>query len=301
MFKKPFAVQQQNLLSKKDLKGLRAQLADQFPGLDAKVIDELLPEGQVKLLKLDNKGLIYAAGEEAPTFFDPDGRGELYPSLHTLWLHPNMMSELTIHAEVSKFVLNGADLMLPGVIVPANGVVGFGSVTKGQKRCIKCDGNPYPIAVGKMLVNQAQMEKLKGKGLEIVHVFKDTMWDFSGKAIPNAGFSEKVDEITKCSDATYVPGVVGAASSANSIQETPVPSAAAGPAAATDVSPMDASADVGACPSGAANWSQDELLDFCFMQAFQVSLTDEKSLPVEASELYEKHMKPVVPMAQRSM
>merc|ERR1719272_2257748 len=108
-----------------------------------------------------------------------------------------MMPELSIFPPVSKFVLNGADLMLPGVLVPANGVAGFGTVTKGQKRCIKIDGNAYPIAVGKMLVNQTQMEKMKGKGLEVCHVFKDLLWVFSGKAFPNAGFSEKEDEVTR--------------------------------------------------------------------------------------------------------
>merc|ERR1719379_2752392 len=101
-----------------------------------------------------------------------------------------MMPELTIHAPVSKFVLNGADLMLPGVIVPTNGLAGLGAVTKGQKRCIKIEGNPYPIAVGKMLVNQTQMEKLKGKGLEVCHVYKDMLWAHMGKPIPNKGFEE---------------------------------------------------------------------------------------------------------------
>merc|ERR1719456_1019105 len=110
------------------------------------------------------------------------------------------MLELTIHAPVSKFVLNGADLMLPGLSVPDNGVVGFGTVTKGQKRVIKIEGNPYPIAVGKMLVNQTQMEKLKGKGLEVAHVFRDSLWGFSGKVFPNKGFEEKEDEVVACSD-----------------------------------------------------------------------------------------------------
>merc|ERR1711865_202151 len=105
------------------------------------------------------------------------------------------------------------------------GVSGFGTVTKGQKRCIQCEGNPYAIAVGKMLVNQTQMEKLKGKGLEVLHVFKDSLWEFSGKSVPNTGFSEKEDEVTKCSDATYVPGAVAMAApappAANSTEGAP--------------------------------------------------------------------------------
>lgn len=302
MYKKQFAVQQQNLLSKKDLKGLKAGIAEQFPGIEQEALDTLLPEGQVKLLKLDNRGVLYVAENQPPSFFDPEGRQDFYPTLHTLWLHPNIMPELTIHPEVSKYVLNGADLMLPGVIVPANGVAGFGSVSKGQKRCIKCEGNPYAIAIGKMLVNQTQMEKLKGKGLEVCHVFKDCLWVFSGKSIPNKGFSEKEDEITKCGDTTYVPGAVKAEAPAvpvaSSTDESPAAPSDASPTSAGDASPVAAPASAPEASGSSRapdDWTQDELLDFCFMQAFTISLLEDKSLPVEASELYEKHMKPARP------
>lgn len=293
MYKKSFAVQAQNLLSKKDLKGLKTQALGAFPGLDEKTVDELLPEGQVKVLKLDTKTLLYTAGDGPPAFFDVEGRGELFPTLHTLWQYPNMMLELTIHAPVSKFVLNGADLMLPGVLVPANGVVGFGTVTKGQPRCIKIDGNAYPIAVGRMLVNQTAMEKLKGKGLEVLHVFKDTLWEFSGKAKPNLGFVEKDDEVTPCSDCSWKPGAAPApAAPAASAAPAAVEAA---PAAGTEaVAQVASTADGSGGTRSASEWSQDELLDFCFLQAFKASVT-EKALPIEASELYEKHMKPQRP------
>lgn len=303
MYKKPFSVQGQNLLSKKDIKGIRTQLAEQYPGLDEKVVDELLPEGQTKVLKLDNRCLLYVVGDDPPALFDAEGRGELYPTLNTLWKHPYMMQELTIHAPVSKFVLNGADLMLPGLIVPANGVAGFGSVTKGQKRCIKIEGNIYPIAVGKMLVNQTQMEKLKGKGLEVCHVFKDTLWAYSGKVIPNSGFTEKDDEITPCGDA-YVPGQAPAptaAAAADAAEGDATPKAAeeapapGGEATAGGESPAAAAGAAAPTSRAAADWSQDDLLEFCFMQGFKTSLTDDKLLPVEASKFYEDHMKPSRP------
>ncbi|CAE8655065.1 unnamed protein product, partial [Polarella glacialis] len=297
MFKKQFAAQGQNLLSKKDLKTLKGQLSELFPGLDEKTIDVLLPEGQAKVVKLDNRCLLYSAGDAAPVFFDAEGRGELYPTMHTLWLHPNMMLELTIHPPVSKFVLNGADLMLPGVLVPANGVAGFGTVTKGQPRCIKIEGNPYPIAVGKMLVNQSTMEKLKGKGMEVMHVYKDTLWGFCGKAVPNAGFSEMEDEVTPCNDNSWKPGDAAPAAKASTPAaedaSSAEPAAAAAPATSAPAVPSAVRGSCGAAGGGRAadDWTQDDLLDFTFMQAFKLSLTDEKALPIEASDLYDKHMK----------
>lgn len=298
MFKKPFVAQGQNLLSKKDLKALKTEALEAFPGLDEQTLDDLLPEGQVKVVKLDTRTLLYASGDAPPAFFDVEGRGELFPTLHTLWQYPNMMLELTIHGPVSKFVLNGADLMLPGVLVPANGVAGFGTVTKGQRRCIKIDGNSYPIAVGRMLVNQSQMEKLKGKGLEVLHVFKDTLWEYSGKAQPNLGFTKKDDEVTACSDASWRPGAAPQTSA-------PAEQTAGSESPAVEAPGAETPAGAETAPSGdaegqksaqtPAEWSQDELLDFCFLQAFKSSLTDEKALPIEASELYEKHMKPMRP------
>ncbi|CAE7868346.1 Eukaryotic translation initiation factor 2D [Symbiodinium microadriaticum] len=282
MFKKGYVAQGQNLLSKKDLKALKGQLTELFPSLDEKMLDEILPEGQAKVVKLDNRCLLYSCGDAAPAFFDSEGRGEFYPTLHTLWQFPHIMQELTIHPPVSKFVLNGADLMLPGVLVPANGVAGFGTVTKGQPRCIKIDGNSYPIAVGRMVVNQTQMEKLKGKGMEVMHVYRDALWAQCGKVKPNAGFSDE-EEVAPCADSNWKPGAASA--EANSTAE-PTSEAPAAASAAT------------AAPGGgkaADDWTQDDLLDFTFLQAFKQGLADDKALPIEASELYEKHMKPARP------
>jgi len=283
MFKKAYSPQGQNLISKKDLKSLKSQLTELYPSLE-KTLDALLPEGQAKVTKLDNRCVLYSCGDAPPAFFDAEGRGELYPTLHTLWQHPHAMLELTIHPPVSKFVLNGADLMLPGVLVPANGVAGFGTVTKGQPRCIKIEGNPYPIAVGKMIVNQTQLEKLKGKGLEVTHVYKDLLWAQCGKVVPNAGFSEMEDEVTPCTDSWKML--------------TSKESAAEAPPAAAEGSTETASSPA-AEPSGggkaAADWTQDDLLDFTFLQAFKGTLADDKALPMEASEVYEKHMKPARP------
>lgn len=295
MYKKPFAVQAQNLLSKKDVKALKSQLSDQYPGIEEQTLDQLLPEGQVKVLKLDNRCLLYVASDAPPCFFDAEGRGDLYPTLTTLWQHPNMMLELTIHPPVSKFVLNGADLMLPGVMVPANGVAGFGSVEKRQRRCIKIEGNPYPIAVGQMAVNQKQMEKMTGKGLEVAHVYKDGLWAFAGSPVPNEGFREKDDEVTPCADQSWAANARTAEPSVAPEAFSPPARGGASQASAADASPKaaaDASPKAVGGSRAAEDWSPDDLLEFCFMQAFHVSLTDDGGLPVEASELYEKHMKP---------
>jgi len=302
MFKKPFAIQNQNLLSKKDLKGLKSQLLSSFPGLSSEDLDELLPEGKSKVLKLDNRCLLYCASDDQPCFFDAEGRGELYPALTTLWQYPTMVPELTIPAPVSKFVLRGATLMLPGVIVPSDGVAKLGPVSEGQVRCVKCEGNPFPIAVGKMLVDQKTFETLQGKGLETLHIFKDSLWAHLGKPVPNAGFSEKEGEVTPCEASTFAPpSRVGGSHDAAANEEAPAPEAAStSEAAVAEAAHEKAPTDAGISSAPGTtrkpeDWTPDDLIDFCFLKAFKTSLTDAKALPVEASELYEKHMKPCRP------
>jgi translation initiation factor 2D len=55
-------------------------------------------------------------------FFDPNGKGRVFPTVYTLWAFPNAMKSLLTFSEVSPKVLGGADLMLPGVIVPPAGL-----------------------------------------------------------------------------------------------------------------------------------------------------------------------------------
>jgi predicted ribosome-associated RNA-binding protein Tma20 len=47
--------------------------------------------------------------------FDKDDRNQLFPTVFMLWKLPTMMRQILIPGQVSGFVLNGADLMLPGV------------------------------------------------------------------------------------------------------------------------------------------------------------------------------------------
>lgn len=46
--------------------------------------------------------------------------------------------------EVSRFVIGGADLMFPGIIVPPDGLPSFRA---GEPWAAKVPGNPAPIAV----------------------------------------------------------------------------------------------------------------------------------------------------------
>ncbi|PRQ22424.1 putative PUA-like domain-containing protein [Rosa chinensis] len=92
--------------------------------------------------------------------------------------------------EVSRYVIGGADLMFPGISIPAEGLPSF---IAGEAWAVKVPGNPAPIAVGTttMSCTEALKAGLRGKALKIAHYYGDLLWEsVEGPYVPNAGFLE---------------------------------------------------------------------------------------------------------------
>ncbi|XP_057973359.1 uncharacterized protein LOC131161545 isoform X2 [Malania oleifera] len=127
-------------------------------------------------------------------FFDVDGRGtEIFPTVYALWKVPELLPAFLLKGgEVSRFVIGGADLMFPGISIPAEGLPTFSA---GEPWAVKVPGNPAPIAVGSTTMSNTEALKagLRGKALRITHYYQDSLWDFvEGCYVPNAGFLEDV-------------------------------------------------------------------------------------------------------------
>ena len=56
---------------------------------------------------------VYFAGD-VPILVD-EGRGAMFPTVMALWNAPDAIPFFEVPSPVSKFLCNGADLMLPGV------------------------------------------------------------------------------------------------------------------------------------------------------------------------------------------
>ena len=66
-------------------------------------------------------------------------------AVYALWKVPELLPAFMLKGgEVSRFVLGGADLMFPGIIVPGEGLPSFAA---GEPWAVKVPGNPAPIAV----------------------------------------------------------------------------------------------------------------------------------------------------------
>ena len=178
-------------------------------------------------------------------------------------------------------------MMLPGVIVPDGGL---GSFKVGQKRCIRVDGNDAPIAVGKMLVSDADITRdgMKGKGMGVLHVYRDSLWAYGGRKVPNDGFKADVIE----------PAVTKAEAEEDDDEEEededdgerasgPRASGPRGSRTSGEVEPVE-------------EMAPDALMEYCFYAAFKLTCTDAE-LPITADKFYSHHMQPARPAGQPTL
>jgi predicted ribosome-associated RNA-binding protein Tma20 len=187
----------------KELKALRAGLADAF-GLDTEALDLVLPAKKGRDVAVRRLGggtrteLLCLDG--VPMLIDPGRPGSkgisvnLCPTLSALWLVPRALPVVQIHPPVSKYVISGSDLMMPGVhsVLPPPGSVSDYTLATGSYVAIAVAGNPMPLAVGKLLFDPLSAGAEGGRLVENLHYYGDALWEASGKVRPNDGFLDQV-------------------------------------------------------------------------------------------------------------
>ncbi|CAH2066750.1 unnamed protein product [Thlaspi arvense] len=322
MFKKAVEAKSHQRLSGADRKKLRRTVQNRFSLLTDELLDAILPpKVEVTVSKFQNRVLVYSIEGGCPMFFDIDGRGnEIFPTVFALWEAPEMLPSFMLKGgEVSRYVLGGADLMFPGILIPAEG---FPSFSAGEIWAVKVPGNMAPIAVGFTTMSSGEAIKagLRGKALRITHYYRDFLWESAeGHYVPNAGFTEDV----VMEDPSYL-----ASGSGEEISD-----ASGGPQASTgneedesaDVSNLGPSTSVTDAKNGSeehmagsmnelnladdvsaneANNTEkqntlspeevDALLDQCLLQALHTTLK-EKDLPIPGSTLWANHVLPCRP------
>ena len=201
MFRKPLPTTGAHKLGGSDEKKLRKQIVAAFPCAGEDDAMALVPKkAELSLQKLaaPSRTQIYV-GDGQPVFYDTSGKGDLFPTVFALWRAPGMLGEpvSVVGAPVSKFLISGADLMLPGVgRVPP---VEFG---RGRLFAVVVPGNPAPIAVGEAEMSSAEVRDAggaggKGRFLKILTAYRDALWDYAAshasrpRLVPNEGFLEK--------------------------------------------------------------------------------------------------------------
>uniref|UniRef100_UPI00358E780E eukaryotic translation initiation factor 2D n=1 Tax=Myxine glutinosa TaxID=7769 RepID=UPI00358E780E len=185
MFVKPFRVKSNSAMKGSESRKLRADILAAFPKLSAEQLWCLLPgKRELAVVRaIDHHGQIhtvyFVAGE--PAFFVSAGR--IVPTVYTLWKFPDLLPSLTTWPPVLTRLAGGADLMLPGVVIPPEGLP---VLQIGQLCSVHLVENRAPVAVGVTFLSSANMLAvgMRGRGVNILHTMSDHLWAFGPKSNP---------------------------------------------------------------------------------------------------------------------
>ncbi|KAI8972535.1 eukaryotic translation initiation factor SUI1 family protein [Trametes punicea] len=173
MFKKPLAdLKTSAPLRSSDRRKLKQRVLQSYTALQPEDGDLLVPDGlqsQKFSTHHDEPGVAYLSPEGDPLWFTiGKGSEDLIPTVYTLWKRPDLLPFLSTPAPVVPKLINGADLMIPGVIQHSPDLVPdqLVAVTQYYRGAI----GP-PIAVGRMAGD------VKGKAVYILHTWKDALWE----------------------------------------------------------------------------------------------------------------------------
>ncbi|XP_021495779.1 eukaryotic translation initiation factor 2D isoform X3 [Meriones unguiculatus] len=174
MFAKAFRVKSNTAIKGSDRRKLRADVTAAFPTLGTDQVSELIPgKEELNIVKLyAHKGdavTVYMSGGN-PILFELEKN--LYPTVYTLWSYPDLLPTFITWPLVLEKLVGGADLMLPGLVVPSTGLP---QVQQGDLCAIALVGNRAPVAIGVAAMATAQMlaSGLKGKGFSVIHTYQD--------------------------------------------------------------------------------------------------------------------------------
>nr|KAF6290564.1 eukaryotic translation initiation factor 2D [Myotis myotis] len=169
----------------RELRKLRADVTAAFPALGTDQASELVPgKEELSIVKLyAHRGdavTVYVSGGN-PVLFELEKN--LYPTVYTLWSYPDLLPAFTTWPLVLEKLVGGADLMLPGIVVPP---AGLPQVQKGDLCAIVLVGNRAPVAIGVAAMSTSEMltSGLKGRGFSVLHTYEDHLWRSGDKSSP---------------------------------------------------------------------------------------------------------------------
>ncbi|EFJ51539.1 hypothetical protein VOLCADRAFT_56991 [Volvox carteri f. nagariensis] len=316
MFKKPFSIGQSHKVSGADRKKLRRALEQTF-GVSEESLEVLLPakSGELECAKLASPSrVVLYLHDGQPILVDPNGKGDYVPTIFALWRLPTLLPQVHVkHPAVSRYIVGGADLMLPGVLLPADGLPPF---ERDQLVAVCSPGNAAPVAVGSTTmgavdatarIRGAGTAGPKGKLVELLQYYGDHLWsDVGGRAVPNEGFlSDGVVPVGAISVEATLGGqlqeITLASTSASDSLAEERPAAAAAESSNNSRSSNNINSSSGsssnqgaASASGGVEVDMDSLLESVLLQALHKSVKD-ADLPLNSSILWNQHMLPVRP------
>ncbi|XP_030088988.2 eukaryotic translation initiation factor 2D isoform X2 [Serinus canaria] len=187
MFARAFRVRANTNIKGSDRRKLRSDVAAAFPSLSTEQLAELVPNKEelnvIKIYSHKGEAITVYMNHRNPILFEVEK--VLYPTVYTLWVYPDLLPAFATWPPVLQKLAGGADLMLPGVVVPPSGLP---QVQRGTLCAVTLLGNRAPVAVGVATMSTEEMlaAGMKGKGFAVLHTHLDHLWEYGDKSSPPA-------------------------------------------------------------------------------------------------------------------
>lgn len=151
-------------------RAIRSQILEQMPALTP-YIENIMPKKE-KVLQAKCAGhvTIITSPTQEPLFFR-ERDGKFYPSLRLLHQYPMLLPVIRVDSGAVKHVMNGADVMVPGICKIEKETLG------GLPCAVFADGKMHAMAVGKLVLSTNEIQKKKhGVGILNLHHLNDGLW-----------------------------------------------------------------------------------------------------------------------------
>lgn len=199
MFSKPFRIKSSSQMKSSDKKKLKSVLKAKYPNVSDEALAELIPNKEEvlvnKIYTYSGESLLLYISQRTPLFFELDKDKIVFPTVYALWRCPDLvnllymfifdMMPINVLVQIPSFptwpqilakIANGADLMMPGIVVDHElGPQAFnnGKLEKGDPVFINTVINRAAVAVGRACLSSEDMfmSGRKGKGINVLHFY----------------------------------------------------------------------------------------------------------------------------------
>ncbi|KAI1733193.1 PUA domain-containing protein [Ditylenchus destructor] len=155
-------------------KGIRHKLVEHYPPLEG-VIEDILPKKEnFKQVKC-KEHLEMVADAEGVVQFIKHRDFPYIPTLKLLHKYPFILPHQQVDKGAIKFVLNGSNIMAPGLTSP--GAKLLENCEKDTIVAIMAEGKQHAMAIGIMKASSADIrEKNSGIAIDSIHYLGDGLW-----------------------------------------------------------------------------------------------------------------------------
>lgn len=123
--------------------------------------------GDMDRVKIDGNVVILV--DQEPIIIEHDGR--YYLTVYGALKYRPTKWKVMVDQGAMSFVMNGADIMKPGIVQVDD------SVKRDDFVYITVEGKDTPIAIGTALVDAEEMKQGTGKAIKNLHHLKDKVWN----------------------------------------------------------------------------------------------------------------------------